>query len=216
MSGPTLALAASSQKHVKSSNRSVKHRSSSGPRAASRVAWVGKGRGSGQLNPVLEPQRPPPLSRRLCRQIRKAPPRSLPQQGPSRGTQRWCLPELLNAGCLLDFRPNTHPPTPRPAACSVQGLRLQLPGLPQPWTSEPVGVCGGGGAPYQPRQAPCCPIAPTVPPPAPLPHPSGKGSGARTQTVFTVACGQAPLTRTRAFFSLPHWRVCQFPSPQEL
>lgn len=168
---------------------------------------MGKGRASGQRNPILEPQRPPPLSRRLCGQIRKAPPRSLPQQGLSRGTQRWCLLELLNAGCLLYFRPNTHTPTPRPAACSVQGLRLQLPGLPQPWTSEPVGVCGGGGAPYQPRQAPGCPIAPTVPPPPPSLTRRGKGSGARTQTVFTVACGQAPLTRTRAFFSLPHWRV---------
>lgn len=104
----------------------------------------------------------------------KAPPRSLPQRGPSRGAQRWCLPQLLNAGCLPYCHPNTYPPTPRPAARSLQGLRFQLPGPPQPWTSKPGGVCRGGGALYQPPQAPRCPIAPTVPP-TPLPHWSGLG-----------------------------------------
>lgn len=137
MSGPTPALAASSQKHTKSSNRSVKHRSSSGPRAANRAAWGGgKKRGSGEPSPVLEPQRPPPFPLPVRTDKTKAPPRSLPQRGPSRGAQRWCLPQLLNAGCC---HPNTYPPTPRPAARSVQGPRFQLPGPPQPRTSKPWG-----------------------------------------------------------------------------
>lgn len=70
-----------------------------------------------------------------------------------------------------------------------------------------VSVCAGGGVPYQPRQAPGCPIAPTVPP-APAPStPRTQGYGARMQTVFTDACGPAPLTRTLVLASLPHWRV---------
>lgn len=212
MSGLTPGLAASSQKHTKSSNRSVKHRRSSGSWATSRAAWGLRVRGRGRrAEPCFRttapsPSFPPPVRTDKT----KAPPSSVPQRGPEgyEGYAEVVPPLLPHTGYLPYCRPHTYPPTPQPAELSAdcKDSLSRCPARPSlGQESRWVGV-EEAGLPIGPSRLPAADSANRAPclPPSTWRH---EGSGALTQTVFTVLCRPAPLTRTRAVSSLPYWRV---------
>lgn len=123
---------------------------------------------------------------------KKSPAPVLPA-GPFEGSAEVVPPQTSKRRLRVLLSPsNSHAAHPQPALLSAAFKASSSRCRPRPslGTCVRVSVCAGGGVPYQPRQAPGGPIAPTVPP-VPLPQPRRP----RDLAPACQPCLQSPATR---------------------
>lgn len=121
--------------------------------------WGGRGpgEGSGAPSPVFGPQRPPPLSRRLCGPIRQKPHPALHPGRAPEGYAEVAPPERPSPGYLPSCCPHTYPSIPQPAelsaALKAAGSRSP-PARRGPGQASPRGCVEEAGPPIGPRRLP--------------------------------------------------------------